>query len=130
MCFQLSSISKGITKPIFCIKYRSNEEKFAEMVLWKINVRSFYLGCTTKGCKARLTIQIRPPILVEVVDGKNRLASSVTEEILLSTTNYGPIKHNCNRACFSTKEDDGLCRITRHLESCWKSAPTGLKVRT
>ena len=92
MCFEWSSTSKGITKPIFCIKYGSNQEKFAEMALWKIHVKSIYLDCTTKGCKARLTIQIRPPILVEVVDGKN-LASSVTEKILLSTTNYGPIKH-------------------------------------
>ena len=27
-----------------------------------------------------------------------------------------------------TKEDDGLCRVTRHKEACWKSAPTSLKV--
>ena len=35
---------------------------------------------------ARLNCQIRPPILVEVVDDKKRLASSVTEEVLLSTS--------------------------------------------
>ena len=82
------------------------------MAMRNINARTFYPRCSAKGCKTKLSIQLRPSILVEVVDGKKSLASSVREEMLLTTSNYGLIKHNCNRLFFSTEEDDGLYHIT------------------
>ena len=85
MNLELNSISKGNKKPIYYIQYRSNQGvKFAEMALNKINYKKFYLCCPAKRCKPRLSIQIRPPILVEVIEGKKvrlQLNSSEREEI-------------------------------------------------
>ena len=73
-------------KTIFCTQYRLIEgEKFAEMAMNNINSNTFNLSCAAKRCKAKLFIQIRPPILVEVIDSKNLSASGVTKEMLFPT---------------------------------------------
>ena len=97
-------------KTIFCTQYRLIEgEKFAEMAMNNINSNTFNLSCAAKRCKAKLFIQIRPPILVEVINGFERNIRNA-----FSTSNHEQIQHNCIHVCFSTKEDDGLCRVTRH----------------
>ena len=53
--------------------------KIVELAMNNINGKTFFLGCPANSCKAKLCCQIRPPILVEVIDGKKRLTSSVTE---------------------------------------------------
>ena len=62
------------------------------MIMNNRNANSFYLVCSVKNCKAKLAIRFYPPIRVEKIDGKNYLADSVTEEMLLATSNYGSVK--------------------------------------
>ena len=73
-----------------------------------------HLICTVKSWKARLSIQIRSPMFLEVIDGEC-LTESMVEEILPSTLNYEFITHNFKYSTFKIIKMSIYFFIVNHI---------------